>query len=101
MISHKLLTAVIFTLIIGGLAKLTPSDEEFLRRLSKVTLSEVKSEYRIGEVVQTAQRYNGSQLVPTNGYKLALFPPFFIDLIYNTGRQPQITQNAASEGDRK
>ena len=47
MIAHKLLTAVIFTLIVGGLTKLSQSDEKFLRRLSKLTLSEVKSEYQI------------------------------------------------------
>lgn len=101
MIAHKLLTAVIFTLIVGGLTKLSQSDEKFLRRLSKLTLSEVKSEYQIKEVVQTAQRYNGSQLVPANSYKLALFPPFYIDVIYNPGRLQPIAQNAGNEGDPK
>lgn len=95
MISHKLITAVIFTSIVGGLAKSSHTDEEFLHRLSKLTLSDIKSEYQIRESVQ---RYNGSQLMPVNSYKLALFPPFFIDVIYSPGRRQPITQNEASEG---
>ncbi|CAD7014063.1 unnamed protein product [Ceratitis capitata] len=83
MFLHQLFFALFYLMLACAvLAKTTESDKEFLARLSKITLSDIKiaPNYNYNEV-GGVQRYNGSVISPLNGYKLAIYPPFTLTLI--------------------